>query len=184
MLKKEIAAVPELSLWSELNVKMHACVSRYTYWDTEKQTTDVRYAVLVSTKKYSELSMMIKHYDCRVQTEERFRQFKKAWYITEFPSPHASLVESHIAFTLLTYSLIQLYLRRKDGRDKTGQFIETLKRDEGMGINAVIVYANHHYGVFDLNDYTYRVMELEGTPRQRLMALMKAIKEDKLKQKS
>ncbi len=57
---------------------------------------------------------MVTHYELRVKTEERFRQLKRSWYIADFPSPHASLVESHVCFTLFTYSLLQLYLRRND----------------------------------------------------------------------
>jgi hypothetical protein len=60
--------------------------------------------------------MMVTHYDLRAKTEERFRQLKRSWYIAAFPSPHTSLVESHVCFTLFTYSLLQLYLRRNDLR--------------------------------------------------------------------
>lgn len=119
--------------------------------------------------------------DLRMQTEERFRQFKHAWYITDFPSPHESLVESHVCFTLLTYSLLQLYLQRKDLQEKTHQMIDTLRRDERMGKDAVLVYASRDYGIFDLDDYTGRVAGLRDSPRQRLIATMKAQKEARLK---
>ncbi len=184
LLKKEIAPVEHLKLWDNLKCDLHAVATRYTTWDCEKKEVDIHYGVLVSTKKYNDPKMMLTHYDLRVQTEERYRQFKHSWYITDFPSPHASLVESHVCFTLLTYSLLQLYLRRKDLRDKTHHMISTLRTHERLGHDAVLVYAGDEYGVFDLDDYTYRVAGLLDTPRHRLMATMQAQKEARLKRES
>lgn len=136
---------------------------------------------MASTKNFADPKDFILHYDLRMQTEERFRQFKHAWYINDFPSPHGSLVESHVCFTLLTYSLLQLYLQRKDLQEQTHQMIDTLRRDERMGKEAVLVYASQNYGIFDLDDYTARVAGLLDSPRQRLMATMLAQKEARLK---
>ncbi len=181
ILKKEVASVSDLSLWQGLDVKLYACVTRYSYWEPESGQYDERYGVLVSTKPFSDPKDMIVYYDLRMQTEERFRQFKHAWYINDFPSPHAALVESHVCFTLLTYSLLQLYLQRKDLRENTHQMISTLRREERLGKDAVLVYADDDFGIFDLDDYTFRVAGLEETPRQRLMGIMKRQKEARLK---
>lgn len=181
ILKKEITPIKELALWDNLEMKLSACVTRYTYWDTEKEEYSERYAVLASTKPFTDPKEMIIHYDLRMQTEERFRQFKQAWYIAEFPSPHASLVESHVCFTLLTYSLLQLYLQRNDLQEKTRQMISTFRRDERTGKDAVLVYARNNFGIFDLDDYTFRVAGIQETPRQRLMAIMQAQKDARLK---
>lgn len=182
--KKEIAPAHDLNMWEGLDIPLHGCTTSYTVWDPQKEKYDECYAVLVSTKKYQQVSMMVRHYDLRMQTEERFRQFKHAWYINEFPSPHASLVESHVCFTLFTYSLMQMYLRRKDLREKTNKMIATLRRDERMGKDAVLVYAAAQYGVFDLDDYTVRVAGLEETPRERLIRIMSAQKEARIKRES
>jgi hypothetical protein len=181
ILKKEIAPVKDLALWDNFKGGMHACTTRYSYWDHQKEKYDERYAVLVSTKKFVDPKEFIMHYDLRMQTEERFRQFKHAWYITDFPSPDEALVESHVCFTLLTCSLLQLYLQRKDLQEKTHQMITTLRRDESIGKDAVLVYAREHYGVFDLDDDTSRVAGLQETPRQRLIVTMNAQKEARLK---
>jgi hypothetical protein len=179
--KKEIAPVKDLALWSTLDCKLHAIATRYSTWNIEKQTYEEKYAVLVSTKKYTDPKMMLNCYELRMQTEERFRQLKHAWYITDFPSPHASLIESHVCFILLTYSLVQLYLRRQDLRGKTKKMISTLRSDESLGKDAVLVYANSEYGVFDLDDYTVRVAGMQDTPRQRLKLIMQAQKEARIK---
>jgi Transposase DDE domain len=181
LIKKEIASTNNLELWCDICTKMNSVVTRYTSWNPKNQTYDENYAVLISTRKYSNPKLMIMHYELRVQTEERFRQFKHGWYISEFPSPHASLVESHVCFTLLTYSLLQLYLRREDLKEKTHQMISTLRADERLGKDAVLVYASNEYGVFDLDDYTVCIAGLQDTPRQRLIKIMQAQKEARMK---
>ncbi len=137
--------------------------------------------MLASTGAYSNPLIAIERYQLRVQVEERFRQLKHSWYITEFPSPNASLVESHVCFTLFTYSLMQYYLRRNDLQKKTRKMIATLREDEKMGKDAVLVYTGNHYGVFGLDDYTARVAWMDDLPRQRLKAIMEAQKEVRLK---
>jgi hypothetical protein len=179
LLKKEMSSIPAIELWEPL--KLHAVVTRYTRWNEKVNDYEEHYAVLVSTKEYTIPNKMVTYYDLRVKTEERFRQLKRSWYISEFSSPNASLVESHVCFTLLTYSLLQLYLRREELQHQTHQMIETLRKDERLGKDAVLVYAGRHYGVFDLDDYTLRVAGLAETPRQRLITLMKAQKEERLK---
>jgi hypothetical protein len=82
---------------------------------------------------------------------------------------------------LLTYSLLQLYLQRKDLQEKAHQMITTLRRDESVGINAVLVYVREYYGIFDLDDYTARIAGLLDTPRERIITVMKAQKEARLK---
>lgn len=47
----------------------------------------------------------------------------------------------------------------------------------GVLLVAVLIYSNNQYGVFDLDDYTFRVAGLQETPRQRLMGIMKGSKE-------
>jgi len=179
LLKKEIAPVRDIDLWSPL--KIHALVTRYTVWNEKLNQYDENYSVLVSTKKYSVPSMMVTHYELRVKTEERFRQFKHGWYIADFTSPNASLIESHVCFTLLTYSLLQLYLRRNDLQKQTHKMLASLQIDERLGIRSVVVYAGDCYAIFDLDDYTIRVTKMDDIPRKRLAATMQAQKEERLK---
>lgn len=182
--KMEVSAVNDITLWDTMSHKIHTTVSRCTNWDAKSQSYVERFWVLASTKRYKNPEMAVGRYRLRVQTEERFRQLKHSWYITEFPSPHTALIESHICFTLFTYSLLQLYLRRKDYRDKTNRMLTTLRHDEAIGKDAVLVYSGDQYGVMDLDDYTVRVAGMEDTPRARLKAIMKTQKEARLKRNS
>ena len=59
--------------------------------------------------------------------------------------------------------------------------LRTLRNDESIGINTVLVYTQNRYTVFDLGDYTVRVAKMHETPKQRLISTMLAQKEERLK---
>lgn len=178
----EVAYVHDMDLWEGLQFKQHVIVVKEcTMANAELKE---RFFVLASTKRYSHPGKAVARYRLRVKIEERFRQFKHDWYIGDFPSPHRALIESHVCFTLLTYSLLQLYLRKKDLQEKTAHMMVSLKRDEQVGKDAVLVYAKHQYGVFDLDDYTARVAGMQETPRQKLITIMEAQKAVRLKREN
>jgi hypothetical protein len=181
LLLTEAALVNDLDIWSNLNCKLQATVVKTKKWDNQQEEYIKQFMVLLSTKKYNKPQTVIDHYRLRTQIEERFRQFKTNWYIAEFPSPHESLIESHVCFTLLTYSLLQFYFRRKDWREKTKRMITTLRMDERLGKDAVLIYSKDKYGIFDLDDYTIRVTDLNDSPRAKLKLLMETQKQTKLK---
>ena len=54
----------------------------------------------------------------------------------------------------LTYSLIQLYLNKKHLNALANKTITSLRSEDQMGINSVIVYSGDYFAVFDLDDYT------------------------------
>jgi len=178
--KKEITTVNDIELWTDETVKVHTAVIRDIEWDESDEKHIERFFVLLTTRKYNDPSNILFRYRLRVLTEERFKQFKRGWYIADFPSPHASLIESHVCFTLFTYSLLQLYLRRKNLKNKTNKFMQTLQADERVGKDSVLVYAQDKYGVFDLDDYTVRVARMEDEPQEQLAKIMEAQKEVRL----
>jgi len=115
-------------------------------------------------------------YELRTQIEERHRQIKKFWYINKFSSPEKSLIEAHVLFTLLTYSLIQLYLNKKHLNALANKTITSLRSEEQMGINNVIVYSGDYFAVLDLDDYTEIIVDLHEEARLRLQKWIKGFK--------
>ena len=113
----QTARVSEMELWKGLPVKLHVYVNRVKKWNPKSERYDEYTWALASTKKYSSEKAAIERYGLRWQVEERFRQFKTSWNIGKFPSPARGLIESHVCFILLSYSLLQLYLRRNDLKD-------------------------------------------------------------------
>jgi len=79
-------------------------------------------------------------------------------------------------FTLLTYSLIQLYLNKKHLNALANKTISSLKSEEQMGTNSVIVYSGNYFSVFDLDDYTEIIADLNDEARLRLQKWIKGFR--------
>lgn len=180
LLKKTLCSlVEEMDLWENCPVKQHATVSKEIKWNEKDQKYDEKIWVLGATKKYRNPRQVVDRYALRTRIEERNRQLKCGWQIGSFTSPAPGLIESHICFTLLTYSLLQMYLRREDLRNQTNRMIQTLRMQDRASRDAVIVYAQDSFGVIQLQEYSDILLNADDSAKQKLKA-MKATQEGAL----
>ena len=77
------------------------------------------------------------------------------------------MVTAHIIFTLLVYSLIQVYLNIEKLNDLANKTMEALRYEESLGDNATIMHADGYYATLDNDEALYYAVELEGEPRKR-----------------
>ena len=59
------------------------------------------------------------------------------------------------------------------------QTIETLRHEERLGVNAVIVYAGHFFAAFDLDVYTHILLHLRPAPLARMREWIKRFRQSK-----
>lgn len=169
---EEVTIIEDVYIWESCDVPLYISIMRITGSDGS-----VKYWGLSSTFKPKNASEAFDLYALRTQIEERHRQIKNFWYINKFTSPYKSLIEAHVLFTLLTYSLIQLYLNKNHLNAIANKTIQSLKSEEQMGINNVIVYSGNYFAVFDLDDYTEIIIDLNDEARLRLQKWIKVFKQ-------
>ena len=128
----------------------------------------VEYRGLASTRGYSRPAQAFDHYKERTDIEERHRQLKECWNLARFNSTAVNLVAMHVYFILLVYTLVQLYLNNAKLSDLTQRTIGSLRHEEKLGVNAVIVYAGHFFATFDLDEYTPILLRLRPAPLERM----------------
>lgn len=165
------AEVMEMDLWESCPLKLHVYVSKTKRWDAESQEYESYTWALAATKKYSTEKAAIERYGLRTQIEERNRQLKLIWQVAKFTSPAPGLMESHICFTLLTYSLLQLYLRRNDLRAQTQMTMNKWQQQEHLNGDTVIVYAGQSFGALKLTDFAQALLNLDEPARNKMKAL-------------
>ena len=56
-------------------------------------------------------------------------------------------METHVLFTLLTCSLVQLYLSKKHLSDPADKTIDSLRHEERLGKDSVVVYGKQNEGI-------------------------------------
>ena len=180
LLKKTITTcVKKMELWEACPVPLDVYVSETTRWSNSKKAYETYNWALAATKPYPSEAAAIARYGLRTQVEERFRQLKCFWNIADFSSPAPGLMEAQVCFISLTYSLLQLYLRRADLQSLTNRTIETLRAKERL-IDNVLVYAEDTYGVYDLDDYSLTLVDLESEPKKKLKRTLEKQKEVRL----
>lgn len=172
------AFVQEVDLWESCPVKMNTYVSNTKRWSERKQGYETYTWVLGATKKYKSLRTAISRYGLRTKVEERNRQLKLGWQIRKFPSPAEGLIESHISFTLLTYSLFQLYLRRKDLKTQTNRTIMKLQHEEQASQDSVTIYAKNVYGVVNFKKYTQVILNMNESAKMKINQMVETIQGD------
>lgn len=169
---EEATVIEDVCIWESCDVPLYISIMRVTGSDGS-----VKYWGLSSTFKPKNYREAFDLYALRTQIEERHRQIKNFWYINKFSSPYKSLIEAHVLFTLLTYSLIQLYLNKRHLNAVANKTIHSLRGEEQMGINNVIVYSGNYFAVFDLDDYTEVIIGLNDEARMRLQKWIKVFKQ-------
>ena len=88
-------------------------------------------------------------------------------------------IATHVYFILLVYTRVQLYLNNAKLSDLTSRTVETLRQEERLGLNAVIVYAGHFFAVFDLDEYTDILLHLRPAPLERMRKWIKLFRQSK-----
>jgi len=167
--KEEVAIFYDIRTWQSLSALLHVSVKR----QTDYESGQVSYFVLAHSKRYKYPSEAFDLYAKRTKIEERHRQLKGFWAFNKFSSPAFSLVITQVVFKLAAYSLMQLYLLRADMKELAHKTISTITKKERAGECVVILYSGSHYGVFDLDEYSFILMKLKTDAKNRLAERIK-----------
>lgn len=141
----------------------------------------IRLWCLATTKDYRMAADAVKDYKLRWQIEERYKQIKKSWFASGFNSTSFSIICSHTIFSLLVYSLIQVYLNVSSLKRLANRTIEALKADEKAGKDCVIMCAGTYYAVLDPDESLYYVAFLEPEPLERFRKWITQFRKNKYK---
>ncbi len=173
---EEVAGVGVVESWDSCEVPLYVVLIR-----TRKADGQSEIWALASTKEYPDPCLARELYKGRMQIEERIDQIKNCWWVGCFTTPNFNADVVHVFFVLLVYTLIQLYLKATHNEEFAPQTIETLRQEERLGKDAVIVYAEKYFAVFDLDEYTDIILDLGGKPRERMRRWIKKFRRDKIR---
>jgi hypothetical protein len=117
---------------------------------------------LATTRDYADPSRAVRDYKLRWQIEERYKQLKDSWLGKNFNTTSFDLIVAHIIFSVMVYTLIQVYLNVASLNRLANKTINALKTDEALGKDSVIICAGKYYAAFDPDESMYYVAFLEG----------------------
>lgn len=173
---EEVAGVGKVESWESCNVSLYIVLVRTCRAEGRSELW-----ALASTKEFRDPREPRKLYKGRMQIEERIDQIKNCWWVGCFTTPNFNADVAHVVFVLLVYTLIQLYLKATHHEELATQTIETLKQEERLGKDAVIVYADKYFAVFDLDEYTDIILHLKPRAHQRMCRWIKKFRREKIR---
>lgn len=161
--------IKDLTSWSSCSVPLDLVLCR----DCKDETMDEAWGILSTARDESKAASAATRYHLRIGIEERHRHLKCFWDLAEFTSPSFALVVNQIAFTALTYSLLQQQILRQ-GRKALNKASKSRMIEELVpASDAVIVYTDQYYAVFDKLDYTDMVLAVPESAREKLRELIR-----------
>ncbi len=172
---EEVAGVGNIASWDSCAVPLYVVLVR-----TRKANKSGLWA-LASTKEYRDPRFARELYKGRTQIEERIDQIKNCWWVDCFTTPNFNADAVHVVFVLLVYTLVELYLKATHHEELATQTIDTLKQEERLGKDAVIVYAEKYFAVFDLDEYTDIILDLKARARERMRRWIKKFRREKIR---
>ena len=166
----------KITSWSSCSTALNIILVKSTL-----KSGKVRLWSLATTKNYSDPCDAVKDYKLRWQIEERYKQIKDSWLNQGFNSTDFNLISAHIIFSILVYSLIQIYLNNKNLNSLANRTIDALKADERAGKNSVIMCAGKYYAAIDPDEGYYHVAFLEPDALNRFRKWITEFRKSKYK---
>jgi hypothetical protein len=158
--------------WQECPVRLNAVINREVN-DEGKED----FWVLVTTRLWKQSRDVRTLYGLRTAIEERHRQIKCFWDLTDFKSCSFALVLNQVVFLTLTYTLLQvhLYLRQRAELNRVTR--PRLLQMLTPTVSVIIVYYQRRFARLTIGEYSQILLTVEGEAKQKLLARIKRLKD-------
>ena len=88
--------------------------------------------------------------------------------LSRFTSPAFSLVVHQVVFVLLTFNLLQIFLRRQGRKDLSNKPLPFIRRQLGPSTEYVYLYYHNYYGRFTTWELMGITARLAEHPRHKI----------------
>lgn len=157
--------------WQECPVPLNAIINREVNKEGKED-----FWVLVTTRLWKQGRDVRRLYGLRTAIEERHRQIKCFWDLTDFKSRSFALVLNQVVFLALTYTLLQvhLYLRKRAELNRVTR--PRLLQMLAPTVAVIIVYYQRRFARLTIPEYSEIMLTVTGKPKQKLLAKMRRLK--------
>jgi len=166
-----VGALEKAYTWQECPVPLNAIINREV---NEEGKED--FWVLVTTRLWKQSRDVRTLYGLRPAIEERHRQIKCFWDLTDFKSRNFGLVLNQVIFLALTYTLLQvhLYLRQRAELNRVTR--PRLLQMLTPTVSVIIVYYQRRFARLTIEEYSEIMLTVEGEAKQKLLAKIRRLK--------
>jgi len=171
LVRTEVAGMNDFRSWSSCSVPLSVIFNREVYADGHENIW-----MLLDTRRITESDgpgARRNEYSMRTEIEEGHRQLKCFWDLTSFTSRAFSLVLNQIIFVLLTFNLLQLFVRKEIGKERK----ELPRRSRPRQLDrllvtaaVIIIYCGNYFATLTPLEYTEVLLTLSETARKKVLA--------------
>ena len=166
-----VGRLKESYSWETCPVPLNAIINREVDRDGSEE-----FWVLVTTHLRKPSAEVRKLYGLRPAIEERHRQVKCFWDLTDFRSRSFTLILNQVLFIALTYTLLQahLYLRKRADLNRL-----TRRRMLQMltpTVAVIIVYYQRRFARLSIPEYSEILLRVTGKAKKKLLNRMKRMR--------
>jgi hypothetical protein len=166
----EMKLIPKMRLWDACGVPLQVTVLRKHLTNGE-----VFEWGLATPRKIEDPLEAWQLYELRAGIEERHRQAKCFWDLTAFRSPDYTLVVNQVVFTLLAYTLIQVFLEKSDREDITGKTRQRMWEELLPRGDKISAYVDNRVAHLNAVDYSDWLLGVSDGARRRLRGRLRAL---------
>ncbi len=166
----EMKLIPQMSLWENCGIPLQVVVAR-------KHRTDgtCKEWALAITRDTQDALEVWDLYGIRHEIEEKHRQSKCYWDLSAFRAPNYGLVVNQVVFTLLAYTLMQVFLEKNDRKDLTRATRERMCQGLLPRGDKIAAYAAHHVALLTAAQYGDWLLGASEGARRRLRGRLRAL---------
>lgn len=173
LLCSEVAGIRGFESFSSCPVPLSVVINRETYADGRQELW-----MLLDTQEVGDPAEVRRDYGLRTAIEERHRQLKCFWDLSDFRSRALSLVVNQVVFVALAYSLLQLYLLRA-GRKELNTKTRPRLRDQLLpSMSHVILYYHNCFAFLSALEYQELLLTLTEEARKKILAKTRRLRRE------
>lgn len=168
---RELCALKDFQ-WDQLPIRFHVVVLRETYADGHQEGW-----ALLSTEDFVDPQAPPQDYRRRTTIEERHRQLKCFYDLTDFHSRSFNAIAAHVLFVLLSYTLRQWQLWKLHQEQLAGRHPDFIQLRLNLEHQFVAIYHRHAYVQLPILTFTREVLELEPPARDRALRKIRRLEQ-------
>jgi hypothetical protein len=173
--RSELCAIKGFTSWAAASVPLHVVLLRDTYADGHQEGWG-----LMSTEDFPDALRIKLAYERRTQIEERHRQLKCFYDLTDFGSRSFAAITAQVVLVLLTYTLRQWQLWKAQQEQLANRGPELIRRGLAIHQQWVVIYHQQAYAQLPLVSFARELAELAAEARAKALAKLRQLEQSLL----
>jgi len=175
VVRRELCPIKGFTSWSAATVPIHVLLLRETYADGHQDGWG-----LMSTGDFQDPLQPKADYGRRTHVEERHRQIKCFYDLSDFHSRTFSAITAQVVMVLLTYTLRQWQLWKRHQEQLAHCGPELIRQGLAIQEQCVVIYHQRAYAQMPLVSFARELAELEAAARAKALAKLRQLEQSLL----